>query len=1126
MGMFSKQIRVFLLVAAALQGVINSDTSRAEEATSPPNPAVYLRNDVLSSRFGGASIQELLTRAYQFREQSTQVIVGQDRVAQILEDRLIQYLDSFATGQSGLHALHLLGLPGIGKSALLQQLTNLGINVIRVDAQRFAGTGTTNAVTEFINALQAAITIQNEQNSPLVLIVEELDKIPEITPASANGPETTQPFIGLINEALTDGRITTGRGYGAQVLDLSRTLIVSSMNLSPQFLDDFVKERFGSDRDFYGMTIEDLRNFHDWISENQSARYRILSRLFRTNTVGRIAPNAELMEPLGEAEYRAIIRRILVESLRPSTNATAVARRIEFEFADSLVEFFLARTVFAPSGARETVLRTGGLIEQLKGMASRVSIHSLNSMGQPRRVHFEADPTDATKVRMTITPLVRSGRELTAREPEVISVAYDPSTRSFTRPPGLIVDPAAVRFAGAQAAPSAERERPYTQREIRNARFPEDQRRVAGLADRINETLIGQSLMTTTLESEIRSFLGRPLPIQANPSILVIAGFPGIGKSEMANLASRHSGLPAVQLSLQGFSASSPDSVTAFLGGLQQIIDGAKPRLVNGRFLLILEELDKLFEIDPNNGALMNRPVMGPIKELFDKGYIDQWIASSDGSRQRFRIDIRNAFTMVTMNFATSLFNFQADPRLTSFDDMVRAWRELSRSPEARRATLARIFLPETVSRILPRFQIQRPLERDHYRTIVRNHLLRVVEARFNTGNRNSAQIFVSLSDAYVDYIVNESAIPSEGARNAVLTAQNIISADLEDIVSNIPRSGRRSSARLEATLDYNPETTEVIARESSASESENEIFRKKISLRFPSLRENGRIAQRRMHTAIHEFGHAYTAIRMGLRFQYATAVSLSAGAAGFVSLRDGISRTGNNLVARIYAVLAARAMERVLLSADPNSGSSVFSGSQGATSDMQMATRMLYDLTYELGMNPGGPSMDRNGAGPTGAYAKFADVPAEQVERLGLILRNMENYLVADLTAAHSREWYLAKIEEFARRGGVTEKEFYEVIDYPHPGENNFEFGENFATNNLFPGVMESLPAEAQVMAAFLQGQTQTTAAQNLTAGIDFLAKELETRLNLQAANLASVARNGLVLQRCEALASGAANP
>jgi hypothetical protein len=189
--------------------------------------------------------------------------------------------------------------------------------------------------------------------------------------------------------------------------------------------------------------------------------------------------------------------------------------------------------------------------------------------------------------------------------------------------------------------------------------------------------------------------------------------------------------------------------------------------------------------------------------------------------------------------------------------------------------------------------------------------------------------------------------------------------------------------------------------------------------------------------------------------------------------------------------------MERVFLSNEPLKAGSVLSITSGASGDILQATEGLWNLMYQLGFDPNGGTMDRRGVNAAGRYAHFSDLPAEEVEKLSKVLRQMEDYLVKDLLDAHPKDWYVEKIGKFARLGGVDEEEFYKIAGYPHPGNNVISLGERNLLQDSFKGMIVEEPKEVRVAREFKQGRMKTTAQENLDAATKFFGELVEREIH-----------------------------
>jgi hypothetical protein len=1078
---FSVYFFIFILVS------LSSPTVRADDKEPP-----YRRAEIANARFGEDSRRELLKKAYGLKQQLAEIIVGQDRLGQAMQDRLVQYLEGFGSRTKDPIALHMIGLPGVGKSASLAVLEKMGVRVLRVDAQNFAGLGAQNAIYNLFNSLQIAVGDAKTKKVPLIVLFDEIDKIAEVTKQGNLFQETTSPLIGFLNQILNDGKVSHPNNANLN-LDLSNTFVVTAMNFSPDEIERFSQEALGAEKNFYDYTIEDFARFDQWLRNEPSAIPKVLSHLFRSNTVSRFAPNTVIAKPLDLNDYKMITLKNVNDAIAAATRGDLAAKKLTVTTTDNFIEFLAKNVTYAPLGARENVIKANFLTEQLINFGGRAIGPADISLTQPRQIEFDYNESKGT-VQIRITPRYRVNRETVAGEPFYLDVAFDSTARAFIYPENLAQAPPPQTLR----PPVDPTEKPFTKKEILAARFPKLNADIKGLAARIDEDLIGQEFYTRIIEADLIAFTSRSGPVEKNPPFRIIAGFPGIGKSELINLAGKYSGIPVARINMQAFSANDSKTLIDFINTLEDAIVRARLNRKDGKFILLIEELDKVFEINPQTGLFVDRPVMNFIKDLLNDGFIRVSLGDGVSRTSRF-VDIRDSYPVVTMNFAVDRFGFVADPRLTSIEDVYKAWEMLKTRPADLKSLLGSMFLPETVSRMLPRVLIMQPLQKSDYQTIITNQVQGVIESRLydpKTG-RNHGQIEVKLTPDYRRYLYRESVIPSEGARNTVIVSQQRIATDLEDALSRIPKSSKFAAVPLDITLDFKEgsETVVASARPKNGSFAGEEIYRRKVELTFPSLKAKGRMTETRVMVAIHEFGHAYVGIRHGRRIEYMSVVPPFNGAGGYVKFRnDGSLPTAKSIVARVYSLVASRAMERMFLSENPLDSRSVLDITSGASNDIVKATKELWELLHELGMNPDGGTLDRRGVDGPSRYASFADLPNSEIQLLAQTLRKAENYILQDLLNAHSRAWYVEKIGIVARKGGLDEKEFYEVIGYPYPGDNSVSFGENSLLYSSFVKILKTKPAEINIAFNYKQGDTQTTATQNLDAATrafsDFLSQ------------------------------------
>jgi ATP-dependent Clp protease ATP-binding subunit ClpA len=1025
-------------------------TTTSSLVTSARAADRYKRSDIANARFGEGERKQLLEKSYKLASSINKKIVGQEQASAALQERVVNYLESFGTRTSDPISMNLIGLPGIGKTAMLTELQKAGFPIAHFDAQKYSAS---NTRASFASELATKVEKAINDKTPLILVVEEIDKVPELSPNG--GQETTSELIGVLNQILSDGRFSN---Y-ANTYDMSNIMVLTTMNFAPTEMEAFTGTVLKEEKSFYDLTLDDMVKFDQWIRTQQSARYKILSRLFRSNTVSRLAPNTIIMKPLTEDSYRKIAEIIARRSIEKNTTGANAGKRVSVEIDPSLIEFLVKETVYPPSGARETVFRADALVEQLINFGLKAKAEKNDSPDRPRKLLLSVDLVHHEAL-IKVTNRVLSNQVLQDRESFEFRVKFDEGARLFEAPTDILrIEKPIYDTKAAAAKPFA-----VTQKVIVDARFPKAQKQVEGLAQDIGKTLLGQEEALKIAEADLNKYLGRQGPAKKEPSFRVLSGFPGIGKSELVKLVAERTGLSIARVNMQQFSSDSPASVKQFFDTVEKVVGEIKAKRPDGKYILLIEELDKVFEIAPD-GRLMNRPIMAVIKDLMNDGISTITESGDFGVAKTRTIDARGAMTFATMNFSVDRFHFKADPRLTTIDDVMNAWRSLKMTPMAIKEVLGSMFLPETVSRLMARFTIMKPLAKNEYQALINRQTEIVTKARLiDDKGINRGQINLKLTPAYRSYLYSETVIPSEGARNTVMGAQARIASDLERALESIPKSSRLGRVPLVVTLDFREGSSTVVARaqrvengQPVAAEKPKVISQYRVALNFPPLNVKGQVSAERMKTSAHEFGHAFVAARLGIRFGDIVVVPPSPGTGGYVTVRSG--RTGVELMSRIYAILASRAFERMVMSEDPRSADSVLRITSGPSRDIQMATKELYNMLFELGMNPNGGTIDRNLIDGPAKYAAIQEMKPETAEKLGLVLRDMENIVLDDLLKSHSTEWYVEKIATVARAGAMTEAEFYSAIGRILP-ESKANFGSPSKVQAMFKGFVKDRDA------------------------------------------------------------------
>lgn len=1041
----------------------------------------YRRINIRDERWSTGARAKLLQMARTLPEDLAKTIKGQDHVIKSLQHALAEYGHSFGTRKKDPVARHLIGPTGTGKTDSIdlfcETFKKNGGRVIRFNAESWAWISARPRIELYSAIMNSGGLI----GPPLVVVIDEVDKVAEI---DSKGTESTNDVAGFMNEIFTDGKFTYNGTYDVPV---SNFLFITTMNISPEDYRDFAIEILGGEKSFYDFTVEDFKKFNAWaVKDPVTAASKLMSRRFRQNTVGRRATNAIVTKALEASDYEQIIRTKLDLAISESTTGVNIGRRLDFKYDDSFLNFLKEKAVFAPSGARDSVIKVRALFSALMDYAIRAvplgAGPNERSLTQPRSIEIKSTKDDA--VTLTITPFAASRPKgnLKPTTPFSIEITYNPALRQFDDPPGLVNSIPTLK-----EAPMTQRDRSQSKTSIRKTRFGSNPEKFTGLADFIDAFLFGHRSTSAVIEGELNKFWTRQIDPD-RPDFLVLAGLTGTGKSKFIQLIAEKTGIPVVYTNMQAYTANHPDTNPNLVRELRDKFEKARAlsrsRGLEGKIIWAAEELDKVYEIDPLTRQLVERPVMNTVKDLLNHGKASAQMTG--GALETIDISLGGVFTFVTMNFTTDRFGFYGDPRITTVEEVQLATRRLAERPADLKLLLDSIFNPETVGRLFDRVLILEAPSRAVFRRVIEQNTTAAIVNRFGDPKENTAQLQFRLSPAYKKHLFSEGVIPAFGARYTVDAVRRMVGRDLQEALLKLPRDRNLSAAPLEITFDFKPSLGKIVlsARKTGAKDAPFIVSEKEISLRFPSLECRGRLTETRLLAALHEFGHALTRVRTGGRFKSISSVGFVNGIGGMVKNNGSEAEfgSGTSRISELAFFMGARALERVLLEKqDRKADSSIAAISNGSSGDVKASTKLLWDILFEEGFSTIVGPLDRWGLLNNQKYADFASIPHTLVSTLGKILGDVEEYLIDDLKRAHPVEWYKEKIHFLAQKGLMTEKEFYELIGYPYPGEEPLQFGAPSSISKLFGPKVKPPPASLRKARRFKHPGSKITAGENL---------------------------------------------
>lgn len=1103
-SMQKKLARSFAVVVALF---LTFAVHAAEEDTFPP----YQRARVVKSRFGGKERQDLIQKVVELPKLVGKHVVGQDDMAMAIQSRLLQYLNSLGTRQAEPVAIHLIGLFGVGKTSTVKVMEDMGLPVFKIDAPKYpGGDQAANSEYQLSAVIARALAGRASPDSPLVFFIDELDKVAEI---DKEGKEIIQPVINTLNTILSEGRAHDFNNPG-KPHNFSNVFVMTAGNFSPALLSQFSESILKEKKDYWDFTPEDLAKFDDWVRSGKNSLAsvaRLLSGMYRANTVGRLIADTVVAKVLNNDDFDEIVA-MAGEEVKARLTGQATSA-LKLNYTPAFIDFLRSVTVYAPGGARVPIKGVDLLVEQLISMSVHADLGDPSSLALPRTISIDYDE-GAEEAIVHVQAYKRVGTKRVLAAEEKIRVKYNRVARTFQISPELL-KPLPAQF-GPQVDKLMEKDAKKRLSSAKITAARQSLRSDGSLEKHLNLLVADQKDLAADLDEMLHLYMNAQ---STDVRYLTVPGFTGTGKTMSFTVAAKKLRIPIVKLNMQDYSGESQDSADRFGEDLFNRLAAAREEYKTDKVILLIEELDKAYEIDPSNGLPITRPALGHLKDLLNDGTKMITIKTSFGSTQKL-VDVRGVFIGMTTNFPTARFNLKADPRETTIEDMQAFETKVFSSPKAVRKMLTSLFRDDTVNRLMSgRISRSHTLSHSGYMQIISQqpvYALSNINSNSFVPGQNAA-FSVAITDDYLNqYLAAESIIPSEGGRQAAATAQMLLKRDLIHAIKNLPKNSPLYKLPVQIVLDYEPRDAKnpprVIpsARLSDARDIQRfgsalnaplpEIPRKLI---FPPRKTYGRLLPVQLYVAGHEFGHALAATMFGNRFESIRTAPLEPGESGFVkTLSCGLSTTARVITGELLSTLASRSMERIMLAKNPKDAASVLAIGAGSSQDNMDATRTLWRLVYALGMDPSGGTIERSGLGGCSQddYAKrryfFEELPNEKIEALAQVARDLENHLVEVFLQARSPEWFKEKITKLALAGEMSEAEFYALIGQPYPGRGNTFLGERSGLHDFFAGKLDAESKAIDKAKSTAHGDGANP-VENMDAAIEVLRLSLEKHLH-----------------------------
>ena len=131
--------RAFALAAATFLLLVA--TRGAEAQPKKGRRIAPYKDSITDARFPSDARGQVLRNLRGLEKVAEDRLIGQEALVQVLRSKLTNYVDKWGKVEQGAapFALHMIGPPGIGKTSVFSVLEQMGVRVVRIEAQSYVG---------------------------------------------------------------------------------------------------------------------------------------------------------------------------------------------------------------------------------------------------------------------------------------------------------------------------------------------------------------------------------------------------------------------------------------------------------------------------------------------------------------------------------------------------------------------------------------------------------------------------------------------------------------------------------------------------------------------------------------------------------------------------------------------------------------------------------------------------------------------------------------------------------------------------------------------------------------------------------------------------------------------------